>query len=208
LLPSLQHKNISTYYITEIIRGNEKTEGNVPIFVITCEDFPSFRIAAKSSTSAWTQLIAQINEFEQNKESNDSTIETTSNHSNEKNEKKSSSKINGLTKMGLKSCDVVRAIEYLPNSERCKNYQFQFRYVKRLESCKESAKTTKDVEGKDKKSKIKKQMGKSHKKRKQQKTLKNDNDSAGKKKQKKTNKKKSTTEKNHNQTKTKKKKEE
>jgi len=54
-------------------------------------------------------------------------------------------------KMGLRSAQVVRAIEYLSNAERCENYQFQFRHVKRLKSHTGLTKTSPDAEKNEKK---------------------------------------------------------
>ncbi|ETO27246.1 hypothetical protein RFI_09886, partial [Reticulomyxa filosa] len=64
-LPSLQHKHKNTYYTAEIVRSAKATDHacDMPVYVITCEDYPVFRIEAKSSTSAWRQVTDQINAF-------------------------------------------------------------------------------------------------------------------------------------------------
>jgi len=46
--------------------------------------------------------------------------------------------VDGLSKIGLKRQEVLQAIEYLPNAERCENFVFQFRRVKRRKPHKSS----------------------------------------------------------------------
>ena len=134
-LPSLKRPGQTTTYTTTINKGEKG-----PIFEITCSDDKEFKLTANNASNVWNQLNVQWmalkdgddkSEQKEQKTAQENVEEQIQKNDEQNNEKKVAksprSKLSGPKKIGLSHQDIKRAIECLPNAEKCTKYKFKYR---------------------------------------------------------------------------------